>query len=167
METSRHDRVLKYVHEFIYLYCFPRSIYLELDKQQKVDGWLDQPIEKITNFSTFLYVVTGRSPATDGTSLCFGPSAPQRYTGWSWCPHAYGHDRGGTVQTRAHCDIIILRTTELLVQQNRPSFTVLPPTCNVLMQDLMSLSVFSHSDIRVAVSAFIPCRSEICKQKPL
>lgn len=47
---------------------------------------------------------------------------------------------------------------------DRPSFTVLPPTCSVLMQDLMSLSVFSHSDIRVPVSAFIPCRSEICKQ---
>lgn len=39
------------------------------------------------------------------------------------------------------------------------------PTCSVLMQDLMSLSVFSHSDIRVPVSAFIPCRSEICKEK--
>lgn len=31
---------------------------------------------------TVLYVVTGRSPATDGTGLCSGPSVLQRHAGW-------------------------------------------------------------------------------------
>lgn len=44
-------------------------------------------------------------------------------------------------------------------------FKEVPPTCSVLIQDLMSLSVFSHSDIRVPVSVFIPWRSEIWRGK--
>lgn len=62
-----------------------------------------------------------------------------------------------------YCDAMktITHKAELLKQERAVS----SPTCSVLMHALMSLSVFSHSDIRVPVSAFIPCRSEICKQK--
>ena len=45
-------------------------------------------------------MVTGRSPATDGTSLCSDPSVPQRHTGSSWCRAACAHGRGGTAQTQ-------------------------------------------------------------------
>lgn len=57
--------------------------------------WYDPHLDEGKN-CTVLYEVTGRSPATDGTSLCSGPFVPQRHTGLSWCPAACGHDPGGT-----------------------------------------------------------------------
>jgi len=64
-----------------------------------------------------------------------------------------------SIAIHLQCAPLTARTTDAL------SFTVLPHTCSVLMQERMSLSVFSHSDIREPASAFSPCWREICEQK--
>ena len=45
---------------------------------------------------TVLSAVAEKSPATNGTSLCSGPSAQWRRTESSLCSVAWGHDCGGT-----------------------------------------------------------------------
>lgn len=110
---------------------------------------------------TVWFAVTGRSPATDGTSLCSGPSVQQRHTGWSWRPPAWGLGHEGTANTRTY-NVMQMQCVQLNGSRERDASSV---TCSVLMHALMSLSVFSHRDIRVPVSVFIPCRSEICKQR--